>query len=116
MRLLSTLMWCHQKTVDQVGVRIVSIRTTGADKRHLTVVLACTASGELLPPMLIFKGKRALKGLKYPRGWINTIQEKGWMNEQFMYRWHRDIWERYLAKAREEIEDENDLTALLNYS
>ena len=31
--------------------------TTGAEKQHLTVVLCCTANGDLLPPMIIFKGK-----------------------------------------------------------
>ena len=38
---------------------------------------------------------------------------EGWMNEQLMYRSHRDIWEQYLAKAPKEIVDEDNLTALL---
>ena len=45
------------RTVSQKGVKEVRVRTTGAEKRHITVVLACTGSGEMLPPMVIFKGK-----------------------------------------------------------
>ena len=101
------------KTVDQVRVRTVRIQTTGAEKCHFTVVLTCTASGELLPPMVILKGKRVLKGLKYPRGWVVTVQEKGWMNKQLMYCWNRDIWGRYRRQAREEMESGDDQTALL---
>lgn len=34
---------------------------TPVTKRHLTVVLTCTAPANMLPPMIIFKGKRELK-------------------------------------------------------
>ena len=44
-------------TVDKKGINTVSIRTTGAEKCHLTVVLAATADGHMLPPMVIFKAK-----------------------------------------------------------
>ena len=33
------------------------IRTTSSEKRHFTVVLAVTASSDVLPPIVIFKGK-----------------------------------------------------------
>ena len=37
------------------------MRSTRSEKHHVTVdVLACTASGEMLPPMIIFKGKEML--------------------------------------------------------
>lgn len=48
-------------TVDKRVTKTISIRTTGAEKRHLAVVLAATADGQMLPPMVIFKGKRMLK-------------------------------------------------------
>lgn len=55
------------KTVNLKGAKTVSVRSTGADKRRLTVVLAATGDGKMLPPMIIFKGKRALKNISVPR-------------------------------------------------
>lgn len=55
------------KTVNLKGAKTVSVRSTGADKRRLTVVLAATGDGKMLPPMIIFKGKRALKKISVPR-------------------------------------------------
>ncbi|CAG8548234.1 23084_t:CDS:2 [Dentiscutata erythropus] len=47
-------------------VREVSIKTTGNEKLRFTVVLGYTASGEKLPPAVIFKLK------KKPKGQIST--------------------------------------------
>lgn len=55
------------KTVSQRGTKTISIRSTGAEKRRLTVVLAASADGQMLPAMVIFKGKRALKNITVPR-------------------------------------------------
>ena len=52
------------KTINQKGAKTVSIRSTGAEKRRLTVVLAVTGDGQMLSPM---KGKRALKNISVPR-------------------------------------------------
>ena len=54
-------------SVDRRGEKTISIRTTGAEKRHLTVVLSATADGQMLPPMIIFKGKRMLKNINVPQ-------------------------------------------------
>ena len=55
------------KTVNQKGAKTVSVRSTGAEKRRLTAVLAATGDGQILSPMIIFKGKRALKNISVPR-------------------------------------------------
>ena len=49
------------KTVSQRGARTVSIRATVAEKLRLTVVLAASADDQMLPPMVIFKGKEGTK-------------------------------------------------------
>ena len=54
-------------TIDKKGTKTISVRTTGAEKRHLTMVLAATADGQMLPPMVIFKGKRNLKNIIVPK-------------------------------------------------
>lgn len=85
------------KTVHKKGEKNVLIRTTGSEKRHCTVVLTVAANGEVLPPMIIVKGKRALK-FDVPSGWIVTVQEKGWMDENLMLRC--DIYLKYTKKDR----------------
>lgn len=44
-------------TVNKKGCREVWIKSTGAEKRCITVILSCTAAGDMLPPMVILKGK-----------------------------------------------------------
>lgn len=87
------------KSVNKSGAKSVLIRTTGSEKRHFTVVLAVAASGDMLPPMIIFKGKRDLN-INVPSGWIVTVQEKGWMDEKLMLRWIQDIYLKYTRKER----------------
>lgn len=87
------------KTVDREGTKSVLIRTTGAEKRHITVVLAVAGSGDVLPPMIIFKGKRTLD-LKAPKGWLIAVQEKAWMDETLMLRWINEIYLPFTGRER----------------
>ena len=48
-------------TIAKKEVKKVRVRTNGAEKRRVTIVLACTASGNTLPPMIIFKGKSKIQ-------------------------------------------------------
>lgn len=50
------------KTVAKEGSKTISIKTNSHEKSSFTCVLSCTASGILLPPMLIFKRKTMPKG------------------------------------------------------
>ena len=40
---------CPNRTVAVKGEKSIIVRTTGAEKRQLTVVLSCSANGGLLP-------------------------------------------------------------------
>ena len=42
------------KSLVQKGQKSVTIRTSGSDKRPVTVVLTVAADGFILPPMIIF--------------------------------------------------------------
>ena len=86
------------KTINEKGVKSVLIRTTGNEKRHFTVVLTVSANGDVLPPMIIFKGRWALK-FDFPKDWIVTVQEKGWMDGELMLRWIRDIYLKFTKKG-----------------
>jgi len=68
-----------RKTVHSKGAKTVSVQSTGAEKRRLTAVLAEIADGQMLPPMVIFKGKRKLK-LMYPDHGLYVFKLKaGWI-------------------------------------
>ena len=45
------------KTVDVKGGKTIKIRTTKSEKSRVTAALSCTAAGNMLPPMIIFKDK-----------------------------------------------------------
>ena len=78
--------------IDMKGQKSVLIHTTGCEKCHLTVTLTVTASGEMLPPFVIFKGKRKLK-LTHPSGIMVAVQEKGWMDEILMLQYIKEDME-----------------------
>ena len=84
-------------TVHRKGCREVCIRSTGAEKRRLTIILACTAAGDMLP-MLIFKGKRALKNLRIPAGVIVAVQPKAWNDVALTKIWIQKVLCRYTQK------------------
>ena len=63
------------KVVDRVGAKSCIVRTTGSEKRHVTVALTVTANGEMLPPFIIFKEKRQPK-LQVCEGIIVKVQQK----------------------------------------
>ncbi|KAG5831790.1 hypothetical protein ANANG_G00282950 [Anguilla anguilla] len=79
------------RTVEKTGTRTVSIRTTGNEKSSFTVVLGCQANGQKLPPMVIFK-RKTLPKEKFPAGVIIRANPKGWMDEENMREWLREIY------------------------
>ena len=80
-------------SVDFVGNKTIIIKTTGHEKQHLTVVLACLADGTKVKPMVIFKRKTMPKD-KFPSGVLVKVQEKGWMNEGSTHTWLDEIWSK----------------------
>ncbi len=59
------------------------------------MTLCCTASGKLLPPFLVFRGK-TIKNVKIPPGVVCTTQEKAWMDEKRMLEWIDKVWLPYV--------------------
>ncbi|KAK6320151.1 hypothetical protein J4Q44_G00092580 [Coregonus suidteri] len=71
------------RTVEKTGTSTVSVRTTGNEKSSFTVVLACQANGQKLPPMIIFK-RKTLPKENFPAGVVIKASPKGWMDEENM--------------------------------
>lgn len=90
------------KTVDRVGAKSCTIRSTGAEKRHITIVLTVTTNGTMLPPMMIFKRKRCLK-LTALEGVLVCVQPKAWMDEELMEQYLEHIWQPYVKSTAEEL-------------
>ena len=88
-----------KKVVDQRGKKTIHVRTTGSEKNRITVTLCCSASGTILTPFVVFKGKtmRPLKNVTIPDGVVATTQEKAWMDELRMLEWIRKVWAPYVS-------------------
>ena len=56
------------KSICKTGSEECIVRTSGCEKKHVTIVLSATADGKMLPPMIIFKGKttKTIKKLRVP--------------------------------------------------
>ena len=47
-------------TLEKKGVRTVNVRTAKNESSRITVAVTISANGDILTPMIIFKGKRFL--------------------------------------------------------
>ena len=82
------------KTICKTGSRECMVRTSGSEKKHVTVVLSAAADGTMLPPMLIFKGKTD-----------KAINE----DEGLMEVWVEDIWLKYVREVAKQLGFDNSL-------
>lgn len=74
------------RSVAEKGQKSVNIVTTGHEKSHFTVVLACCGDGSKLPPMVIFKRKTMPK-IQLSPSVVVAVNEKGWMDQDMMNFW-----------------------------
>lgn len=63
------------RSVAEKGQKSVNIVTTGHEKSHFTVVLACCGDGTKLPPLVIFKRKTMPK-IQSPSAVVVAVNEK----------------------------------------
>ena len=80
-------------TVDKVGSKTVSVKTTGHERQHFTVVLACQANGKKIRPLVIFKRKNMPKET-FPPGVVVKVHPKGWMDEALIKVWLDEVFMR----------------------
>ena len=80
-------------------------RKGSTDKRGITVTLAETLSGQILPFQLIYTGKasRSLPNVEFPAGFSLRYNEKHWSNKaETMARLKKIIYP-YITKVKEEL-------------
>ena len=74
------------RSVAEKGVKTVAVATTGHERTNFTVVLACTAAGGKLKPIVIFK-RITMPRETLPAGVVVVCNKKGWMNTEVMQTW-----------------------------
>ena len=82
------------KTVDVKRAKTIMIKTSGNEKTRYTGVLACSADGTKLPPLLSFKRKTLPKDV-IPHGIYVHVHSKGWMDGERMKLWLDKLWSKH---------------------
>ena len=84
------------KQVDVVGVE---------DKREMTVLLAVTLAGKLLPPQLLYAGKtvKCHPTVNFPAGWDVWHPQNHWSTEETMIRYIEEVIAPYVRVMRESL-------------
>ena len=65
------------RTVDKCGSKTILLKTTGHEKLGFTCVLAVTADGGKLPPLLVFKRKKIPASMRFVPSVLVRANEKG---------------------------------------
>ena len=90
------------RVVDRKGKKTITVRTTASEKNRITATLCCSASGKMLPPFVVFKGKtkRGIRKVPVPHDVVCTTQVKGWMDEERMLERIQKVWAPYVDGNR----------------
>jgi hypothetical protein len=80
------------RTLENRGTRTVHVRASTTDTKRVTLAVTLDAAGNMLPPMMIFKGAPNGRIAKtefttYPADGHYLCQPKAWMDEAAMMRW-----------------------------
>ena len=84
------------------------------DKREITVLLATTAAGTLLPPQVIYQGKTTgcLAKVAFPDKWHITHSESHWSTEHTMLEYLENIITPYVSNKQQAMDLPEDQPAL----
>ena len=87
------------------------------DKRQITVVLAGTLTGELLPLLLVYQGKtkQRLPKIKFPDDWLISFTPNHWCNKITMEAYVRQVIALFICKKRELLQLGNKQHAMCMY-
>ena len=79
----------YKYSVSQKGAKHVKIQTYGRERKGVTVVLACSSTGDKLPPMVL-TDRKTLRSITVPVGLIVECGVKSaFMNQGVMVKWLR---------------------------
>ena len=80
-------------TISKTGTREVQVRGTKGGKKRVTFVLTCSAIGQMLKPMAVFKGKtvHSLKPVTQRSDIVIVHRKKAWMDSYLMLKWIMEV-------------------------
>ena len=93
----------------------ISLKSTGHDKDHYTVILTARADGTKFKPFIVFKGKgtRLIKQLQDIPGVIVRFSKNGWMNTELTIDYLHSVvgrlslvWDAYKCHICDAVQDE----------
>jgi hypothetical protein len=100
------------KTLEIHATRSVPAKGTGCSNR-CTVLLGCTMDGKMLPPFIVFVGKKTgrivrewMGETEFPKSCFYTVQDKGWIDKNAFMEWIQKVWRPF-------CNDKGDTTYLL---
>jgi len=98
----------RKKTLEVVGQRTIHVRKSTSDTKRATFAMTVTASGKVLQPVLVFKGKPKGRIVQkeltnFPKDILYQCQENAWMDESVMLFWVENVLRPYVEKAPENI-------------
>jgi DDE superfamily endonuclease len=87
-----------------VGERTINGRTSTSQTLRATVAVTVTASGKMLKPLVVFKGKpgariESREFPTYPQDNVYACQSSAWMDERVMRMWVREVLKPYVEDA-----------------
>jgi hypothetical protein len=94
---------------DDAGARTVNGRTSTSQTIRATVAVTVTASGELLEPLIVFKGKpggriESREFATYPPGAVYACQDAAWMDERVILKWVETVLKPYVENVPDNIQ------------
>ena len=101
-----TAVWADMlsgTTIDRVGSKTVSLKTTGHEKVRVSVCLAARADGSKLKPMIVFKGAvRETKKLndEFKGKCVIASSVNAWMNEPLTIEWIDNVLGKFSFARR----------------
>ncbi|ESN95622.1 hypothetical protein HELRODRAFT_86484 [Helobdella robusta] len=86
---LSTVQDGQSKIISAKGKKRIGAMTSNEREESVTSVVCVSASGQYIPPMLIYKRKRMKVEMTNgaPPGTVFSTQEKGWMSNDGFIEW-----------------------------
>ena len=97
-----------KRTLELVGRRTVNVRKSTNDTKRATFAMTVTASGKILKPLLVFKGKpggriETREFSAYPDEILYACQDNAWMDESLMLMWVERVLKPHIATAPDHI-------------
>ncbi|EEY58858.1 uncharacterized protein PITG_11845 [Phytophthora infestans T30-4] len=84
----------REQTVEIRGSRHVAVKSTGFGSMCVTVVLATTAMGVKLPPLVIWKHKNGSRKIEKVGGTYVAYQPKAWADSELLCNWIDTVFPR----------------------